>query len=79
MTKAEELRQALDVVEERFATAYARPPRIEEVIEAARERLAQLESDALVIQQDENGEWPAWFREAFEALVLIRAAQSGGE
>ena len=58
MSDPSELREALDLVVERFETAYAEPPGIDEVLDAARDYLALLESDAIVIRRDAEGNWP---------------------
>ena len=59
MSDPNKLRDALDLVVERFETAYAEPPGIDEVLEAARDYLALLESDAIVIRRDTEGNWPS--------------------
>ena len=58
MSDPNKLREALDLVVERFETAYAEPPGIDEVLDAARDFLALLESDAIVIRRDAEGNWP---------------------
>ena len=60
MSDIDKLREALELVVERFEMAYAEPPGIDEVLAAAHDYLALLESDAIVIRRDADGNWPRW-------------------
>ena len=70
------LREALDLVVERFETAYAEPPGIDEVLDAARDYLALLESDAIVIKRGVEGNWPVVFT---DQLRYVRNGRGGTE
>ena len=58
MSDPAKLREALVLVVERFETAYAEPPGGGGVLAAARDYLTLLESDAIVIRKDSEGNWP---------------------
>lgn len=46
------------------------------VIEAARAYADLIDSDALVIQRDENGEWPEWALKQIHHLILERVSNA---
>ena len=64
------LREALELVVERFEMAYAEPPGIDEVLAATRDYLALLESEAIVIRRDAEGNWPSELQDVIDDWAI---------